>query len=487
MTDQDVDVCIVGAGFAGLAAAHYLHDPTQSAHPPSVVVLEARDRVGGRVWNRAASNGTIVSAGGTWIGKDQHRMLDLVQRVGLSVYPQYGVDPKDPDDVVATVTGTPAIIFRLDGVNHRYTGLFAPIGLDALAALGLALEQLNALAASMPLDRPWDAPNARALNSQTLGEWLGSELNIPFAEARMLIRTSMTTLFSGDPSEVSLLGSLLLARGGGKDGFQDDINSSITEQFLVDHGAPEVAIRLGARLGEALQLSTPVRRIERGNDHMRVVSDRVTVRAKYVIVAAPPVVASQIEYDPPLPAAHSQLLRKFPPGSVTKFVTLYDTPFWRDNGLTGQSTAPQSLVPVSVDASPKTPDDGSKPLGEMACFATGANTITLQQMDPEKRKAYVLQELAARFDDQRMAHPIGYSETDWSTEQWSLGGMMGRLPPGVLTAYGMVLHEPVGRLLWAGTERATEMHGLMEGAVRSGEKAAQDVIAALTTPQRAAA
>ena len=289
-----------------------------------------------------------------------------------------------------------------------------------------------------------------------------------------MLRASMSTLFSGDPNEVSLLGSLLLALGGGQDGFQYYINSSITEMYLVDGGAPEVTRRLGDDLGDALRLSSAVRRIARSDDGVTVFSDAVTVRAKYAIVTAPPIVASQIEYVPPLPAAHSQLMRKMPPGAIWKFVTVYDKPFWRDMGLSGQTTAPQSPVPVSIEASPQSPDDGSSPRGELASFAVGRHAIELERMGCEKRKETCLHELALRLGEPA-AHPIGYSETNWATEQWSLGGMMGHFPPGVLTAYGSALHEPAGRIYWAGGERATLMHGLMEGAVRSGEQAAQDV------------
>jgi monoamine oxidase len=477
MEYRTVDVCIVGAGFAGLAAAHYLLD---NAPLSDVLVLEARDRAGGRVWNKPASDGTIVSAGGTWIGRDQHRMLDLVRKVGLKVYPQYegDVDPDDPDDPLNPFDHGGETILRLDGINQRYKGLWAPIGIDALASLGLALEQLQAIAKTVPMDKPWQAPDAHSLDQQTLGEWLSSSLNVPFEKAQILLRASMSTLFACDPAEVSLLGSMLLARGGGKDGFQYYIDSSITEQWLVDGGAPEVARRLGELLGDTLRLSTPVRRILRTDDGVEVFSDHIAVRAKHVIVAAPPIVASQIEYDPPLPGAHSQLLRKMPPGAIWKFVAVYDKPFWRAKGLTGQTTAPQSLVPVSIDASPKTPDDGSDPKGELACFAIGKAAIELERMSAEDRQRTVLHELALRLGDEA-ANPIGYSETNWSTEQWTLGGMMAHFTTGVLTSYGVALHEPVGRIYWAGTERATEMHGLMEGAVRSGEKTASDVARAL--------
>ena len=167
MEYREVDVCVVGAGFAGLAAARYLLDPSRSANPHTVIVLEARDRVGGRVWNRPASDGTIVSAGGTWIGRDQDRMLDLVDAVGLSVYPQYfgDPDPDDPEDPLNPLDFAAETILRLDGVNHRYKGLFAPIGIDALASLGLALEQLRAIAATVPIDKPWEAPDAHKLDS----------------------------------------------------------------------------------------------------------------------------------------------------------------------------------------------------------------------------------------------------------------------------------------------------------------------------------
>lgn len=480
MEYREVDVCVVGAGFAGLAAATYLLDARRSANPPSVAVLEARDRVGGRVWNRPASDGTIVSAGGTWIGKNQDRMLALVDQVGLTVYPQYvgAVDPCDPDDPLNPDDHGAEIIFYLDGIKQRYKGLFAPIGLDALASLGLALEQLNDIAARVPIDRPWEAHDADELDAQTLGEWIASSLNVPFEKARILLRATMSTLFSGDPSEVSLLGSMLLACGGGEDGFNYYIDSGITEQYLVDGGAPEIACRLGERLGDALRCSAPVRRIMRADDHVEIIADGITVRAQYVIVTAPPIVAAQIEYDPPLPIAHSHLMRKMPPGAIWKFILVYDEPHWWKHGLSGQSTAPQSLVPVSIDASEKPPADGSLPKGVMVCFAVGKSAIVLEQMTPEERQARVVSELALRFGDD-VTNPIGYSETNWAAEQWSLGGMMAHFPPGVLTTFGSALHEPAGRIYWAGTERAKLMHGLMEGAVRSGEEAAQQVLQVL--------
>jgi monoamine oxidase len=458
MEHLEADVCVVGAGFAGLAAARAL----RAAHR-TVVVLEARDVVGGRVKGKKFGDGTPISVGGTWLGKNQVRMFDLVKHVGLGVYPQYeGPDADHPADVV----------LRLDGQNSRYQGLAPGIGLWGLASLGAALVQLNEMAATLHPERPWEAPDARTLDAQTLGEWISSEWNVPDPKARQMLRSMVMLLFSTDPAAVSLLGSLVLACGGGDDGFSYYADPTITETHLItEGGAPELARRLGEQLGGALRTFAPVRRILHTDDHVEVVADAVTVRAGYVIVTAPPVLAAQIEYDPPLPDAYGQLMRQMPQGAIMRVVTEYATPFWRDKGLTGQSVAPQSPVPVTIDQSPPTTDDDPRPLGILSSYAVGPHAVEMAAMDPARRREVWLAEIASRLGDQA-ADPLDYAEMDWSAEQWSQGGMIAHFPPGVLTSYGHVLHQPHGRIYWAGTERATLMHGLMEGAVRSGEQAA---------------
>ncbi|MFL6248411.1 MAG: flavin monoamine oxidase family protein [Thermoanaerobaculia bacterium] len=478
MEHREADVCVVGAGFAGLAAARSL-----ITEGKTVVVLEARDRVGGRVWDKTLEDGSVVSVGGTWIGQRQDRIRALVEETRLSLYPQYfgDVDPDDPGDPLDPFDRGAETILRLDGVNHRYKGMAAPIGIEALASVGLAFEQLKAIADTVPVDRPWETPNAYALDSQTLGGWIASELNVPFEKARIMIRTALSLLFSSDPAEVSLLGSMLLARGN-KEGFQYYADASFTETHLVDGGGvPEVARRLGDALGDALRKSTPVRRIEQNADSVEVFGDDISVRAKYAIVTAPPVVASQIEYHPPLPPAHTQLMQKMAPGAIYRFVVVYKTPFWRAKGLSGETVGPQSPILVSIDQCPKTPEDGSTPKGVLSCYAISRTSAELALMDKESRKQLVLSELALRLGNEAL-EAIAFSETDWTAEQWSRGGMISHLGPGVLTSYGSVLHEPAGRIYWAGAERATEMHGLIEGAIRSGEKAVADILAQMKTP-----
>jgi monoamine oxidase len=420
------DCCVVGAGFAGLSAARRLRDRGKS-----VVLLEARDRVGGRAWNRTAADGTVVSVGGTWLGKRQDRMFEFCRELGLEVYPQY-----DRGDTV----------MHLDGANRRYQGN-PKVGLFALVSLGLAFWQLDRMAKRLPVDKPWKVSGAKALDSLTLGAWAASRWNVPSATARKLMNTTMTTLFCVDPDEVSLLGSLVLARGGGS--FEYYVDSTITETHLIDGGAPELAVRLAAKLGDALHLSSPVRSIKRSDAGVEVFSDRLTVDTQRVIVATPPLLAGRIEYDPVLPEAQSQLLRRLLSGSALRGVTIYDEPFWR---------SPRSGNP-----------------GILSSYIFGPQAVRAAALDPAERRDIWLRALAVRYGPKALS-PRAHLETDWAAEQWSLGGMIAHFAPGVLTNFGHALREPAGRIHWAGAERATEMHGLMEGAVRSGEGAAGEVL-----------
>jgi monoamine oxidase len=470
MERREVEVCIVGAGFAGLAAARALINDGRT-----VALLEARDRVGGRVWNKTLEDGTVVSVGGTWLGKDQHRMQSLVKEVGLSRYRQYvgKCDPADPEDPLNPFDDAAEFILRLDGVNKRYKGMYAPVGLAGLANLGIALTLLEEMRKGVPLDAPWDADNAASLDEQTLGKWI--DTYIPFDRARRMFRSAMGLMYSCDPAQVSLLGTMAFANGGGDDGLNYYLDSGNTETHIVDGGTPEVARRLGVELGDRLCTSTPVRRIVHDGDGVEVISDRVAVTAKYVIVTAPPVLASQIQFEPMLPDGHVQLARQMPPGAIWRFIAVYDSPFWRDKGLSGQTIAPDSPVAVSIDQCPKPGPDGTPDRGVLSCYAVGAAAVELSKLDPDSRKQLVLEELALRFDDDVARAARAFSETNWTAEQWSQGGMIAHFPPGVLTSYGSALHEPAGRIYFAGAERARLMFGLMEGAVRSGEEAAAHI------------
>jgi monoamine oxidase len=382
-------------------------------------------------------------------------MFELCRELGMEVYPHH-----DEGDV----------LLRIDGVNHRYRGLIPRINPAALVSIGVAFKRLQRMAKRLPIDAPWEARGAKRLDRQTLGEWLSSPRNIPSPTARRLIDQTMTVLFCADPAEVSLLGSMVLARGGG--GFEYYADSSGTETHLIDGGAPELARRAGEALDDALCLSSPVRRISQSDDGVEVAADGLDVRARRVIVATPPVLAGRIDYEPRLPATYGHLLNRLLPGSVIRGIAIYEEPFWRRDGLSGETVDPSSLIPVSIDQVPR-----SGTPGVLSSYAFGPGALEIARLEPDERRRVWLSALAERFGPRALT-PVAFQETDWSAERWSLGGMIGFFPPGVLTTSGTALRAPAGRIHWAGTERATAMHGLMEGAVRSGERAADEVLAA---------
>ena len=445
---EEADVVVIGAGFAGLAAARRL-----VAADREVILLEARDRVGGRVWNREMSDGTVVSAGGTWLGNNQDKMFALCREFGMRTYPQF-------DDG--------EVLLDLGGRQYRYSGLIPNFGLLHVAALGLALWRLDSLTKRVPAEKPWSTPGAHRLDSLTLGDWMRNPLNVPSKKAQDLLLTAMSTFFCCDPAEVSLLGSMVLAAGAG--GFRYYADSKQTETHLIDGGPPELARRLGASLGDRVRLSTPVRAIAQGNGRVFIKTDGTTVEARRAIVATPPAVVGRIEFEPSLPPTLTQLTRRYLPGIAVKTIISYDEPFWRKDGLTGETVAPDSPVPITIDQSPL----GGSP-GVLTTFGIAPKVIDVLALSAPKRREWWLSEISKRLGPKALS-PSAYLETDWSAEPWSLGGMIGHLPPGVLTGYGQAIRQPVGNVHWAATEWATTMHGLMEGAVRSGERSAEEVL-----------
>jgi monoamine oxidase len=196
----------------------------------------------------------------------------------------------------------------------------------------------------------------------------------------------------------------------------------------------------------------------------------VSVTAARVIVAVPPTLAGRITYDPPLPAVRDQLTQRVPAGSVIKCHAVYDTPFWREAGLTGQATGDRGPVKVVFDNSPPA---GSP--GVLLAFLEGKAARRLNRVGPAERRDAVLGSLVDFFGP-HAAKPVEYVELDWSEEEWTRGCYGAHFPPGVWTQYGPALRAPVGRIHWAGAETATVWSGYMDGAVQSGERAAAEVL-----------
>ncbi len=440
---READVAVVGAGLAGLAAARAV---VAAGH--SVVVCEARDRVGGRTLDHDLGGGQVVEAGGQWIGGGQERIYELAAELGVETFPGRSEGAK---------------VFVFDGKRRTYDGELPPSRRVA-ADLVQAMLRLRRLEKRVPAEAPWEARDAERLDAQTLGAWVDRTTKTRAGRA-------LLTLFTGiqhgaDPANVSLLYALSFFSSGG--GFA---RYAEADQHRLVGGSQALSRRLADRLGDAVVLGSPVRRIDQSGAEVVVESELVTVRARRAIVAAPPILSGSIEYRPELPSLRRQLLRAVGYGVVIKAQAVYDEPFWRAEGLSGTALGPGLAAPFAFDNSPP----GGSP-GVLLTFLHPRRGAALADLRPAERREAVL-ECFATYVGPKARQPAGYLELDWSAERWSAGCVQ-YLTPGALTRYGPALREPCGRVHW-GSENGTVWVASMEGAIRAGERAAGEVLAAL--------
>jgi monoamine oxidase len=445
----DADVCVVGAGYAGLTAARRL---TQAGL--RTVVLEARDRVGGRVWTRYMEDGTALDMGGTWLGPGQNAAYALARELGIDTYPTYAAGD--------------TVFVSANGETSRYRGQVPKIGPLPIVSLAQGMYRLDLLSRSVPLDEPWKGKRARAWDARTVGAWIDGQ--VPTSTARRLLRGAVHGLMTADPDEVSLLHFLYLVRSAGGLNHLLSVEGGY-QQDRIAGGAQTMALTMAKDLAEAVRLQSPVSDVEQDAESVTVSAAATAVRAKYAVVAAPPALAARIRFSPDLPTDRSQLLHRMPAGAIIKMLTIYEDAFWRKGGCSGMSVVMNSPIETTLDASPKS----GRP-GVLASFTFGPHARRLARLSVEARKQLVLDQLRACFGA-RAAEPIAYDEQDWEREEWTRGCSMAHLAPGVLTQYGHALREPAGRIHWAGTETATEYHGTIDGAIRSGERAAKEILA----------
>lgn len=446
------DVVVVGAGLAGLVAARDLRRAGKS-----VVVMEARGRVGGRCYSRSLPGASdVANLGATFVGPTQHRIVALAKELGFGVFPTYN-------------TGKNVLFF--DGRRAEYTGAIPPVTPTALVEAQVAITQLDNMAKTVPLEAPWNAPRAAEWDSQTFETW--KLANIVTSDGRKLLDLGIEAIFSVEPRDVSLLFILFYIQSAGS--LEQLINTAGgAQESRIEGGTQAVAKELARRLGKKrVLLKQTVRRIVSKGRHVDVISDHVTVRAKRVVVAVPPAIAGRIRYSPALPALRDQLTQRVPLGSVTKTFAIYDTAFWRADGLTGQATSDVGPVKVTFDGSPKS----GRP-GVMLGFVDGEDARVLNAK-PHAERARLEMESYVRYFGPKARNAKMVFDYPWDNDPIARGAPIGFTPPGVLLSYGEALRRPAGRIHWAGTETATVWNGYMDGAVQSGERVAKEVLAAL--------
>ncbi|MDP8974390.1 MAG: FAD-dependent oxidoreductase [Actinomycetota bacterium] len=448
---SDAEVVVIGAGLSGRTAARVLARAGRE-----VVVLEARDRVGGRVVGVPVGDGGVAELGGAFVGAGQERIGAAISELGLQTFPSYNEGKR---------------VLEL-GPRLRRFGFIPKISPVVLADLVRAVALAETSARQVSVNRPWEARSAPRLDAETFETWIRH--NLWTEDGRRLFRAALVTIFAAEPHTFSTLWALSNFRSGGgllrmlrvRDGAHQD---------RIVGGVQRLAERSAESLGDRVRLSTPARRIVRtGDGGVRVEADSLTVRAQRAIIALPPTLAGRLTYDPPLPTRRDHLTQRMPHGAVVKFAAVYDEAFWRQQGLNGQAASDVSPVTLTFDGSPA----GGGP-GILVGYVRGRHAVELGEAGLAQRRAAVL-DCLRRFFGRRAAAPVDYLDLDWSAEEWTRGCYGGNAAPGTLTRFGPALRTPVGPLHWAGSETAHEWVGYMDGAIEAGERAAKETMDVLS-------
>jgi monoamine oxidase len=442
------DYVVVGAGLAGLSVATQLRQ-----RGASVTVLEARDRVGGRILSASRhegdGDGVVLDLGAQWVGPEQTRVMELIADLGLTNV-QEGV----PGNISWSIAGKKSV----GGTRLPKVGLRTRLEMLALAAA------IRLMYPWLPAGAPWTAKPARRWDSETAEEWVHRFVRTRAGRALAGIYVRGNTAV--ELSETSIYALVADIRGCGTLGSIDR-----AENFKIAEGAFEIPHRLSLPLKGSIHLSTPVRSIRQDSEAVSVETDTMKIRCRRAIVCAPAVVAREIRFDPPLPPRTEALFANTLMGSCLKFQALYDRPFWRSMGLNGTILSGDHTVSLTYDNS----HGARSGEGVIVGFVLGDQARRVSALSSDAQELEIL-ECLQQFFGSSAKQPAALIVQDWNKEEWSRGAYAAHYPPGILTTAGSALWEACGRVHWAGTETSVEWTGYMEGAVRSADRVVQEVV-----------
>lgn len=444
-----LDVIVIGAGYAGLTASRLLKEAGKN-----VLLLEARDRVGGRIHTHYIDNQLYVDLGGQWIGPTQDRIYALAREMQVNTFKTYNEGKN---------------VILLNNQRKEYTGLIPKIDLPSLLNIDFVLKKLDRLAKKIDLQYPWKSMNAKDLDSTTLANFLKN--NIYFSNAQKVVEAGLETLFACSSSEISLLHALFYIKSGTNLNVLLNIDNGAQQDRFVG-GAQLIANKLAEILKENILLSHPVQKIKQAGNKVEVFTEKGVFLAKKAIVALPPPMAQRIHYEPLLPARREQLLQRMPMGTVIKCMAIYEQPFWREHGYSGQAILDEGYIQVTFDNSPF-----DAKCGILLGFSLANRAKQLMNFSEEERKSLVLNTFKKLFGE-KAANPLHYIDKCWAEEEWSRGCYVGYMTTGAWTSLGEALIQPFGNIHWAGTETSPIWNGYIEGAIRSGERVVQEVLSA---------
>ncbi|MDP3392329.1 FAD-dependent oxidoreductase [Sediminibacterium sp.] len=441
------DAIVVGAGYAGLAAGLALQKAGKN-----ILVVEARNRCGGRILTEYFSEQDYTDLGGQWIGPGHERMYQLAAEFGVETFHTYD-------------SGKSTLLFH-NKLKH-YKGLIPPLPLFALLSLDRALSKINKLAKTIDLAHPYQSLHAAKWDAMSLQDWMNMQMKNE--TARKMFAVATEAVFATDASNISFLHALFYIKSNTNFDFLMNVDKG-AQQDRIKGGAQSICIKMAAALGDSIQYEKVVTHIHQDEQGVMVSGDGFSFKADQCIVAIPPAVSTEINYTPAVPETQWQLMRASFMGTVVKCYAVYPSPFWRKQFKNGLVAAPDELTSLVFDNSPF---NGSK--GILMGFSLAEKAKQLMQHDQATRKEIVKAGFIKMFGPEA-ANIEYYTDKSFTEESFTKGCYAGMFPPGILTQLQTSLTTPFHRIHWAGTETSIQFNGYMEGAVRSGERAAREII-----------
>jgi monoamine oxidase len=446
MNAPDRTVTVIGGGLAGLSAAYELQRAGWK-----VVVLEARPRVGGRVYSvRSFAHGQVAEGGGEFIEERHTRLIALANEFNLKLG-RVGSWQGQQEDW-ASFEGKAGPLFDPDiwGTNLQ----------EEVDRVWMALSELGKLVSDP--HQPQVTREALRLDGQSALDWVSALDVHPLAKSHFIqhIRAEYTV----EPERFSLLD---LARNSAMYYAMGHVH----QNFRVIGGNDLIPCALAEALPN-VHLNSPVTSIRLLPDEVAVTfrhgESHLTIHSAFAILAVPLTTARLIDFRSSLPSAYQRMVNEVSYGAVTKVLIQYRNRFWKERSWNGR-LATDSRIGMTWHATSHVESDD----GVLTAYTGGEPAAKLSALSDEERIQLAVTEIEKLFPGS--SDLIEHTATvAWPNEEFTRGSYMA-LSPGQVTVHWEALMTPTGRLFFAG-EHATAIQGYMEGAVESGQRAARMIL-----------